>query len=128
MRRYLVSRACLLLLLAGLAFCIIVSFRWTPGINGSNHARLFEGMHKTRVYEILGLPGDYRTTPNPFPKLGRLSHDMPSQAWLGDEGAIFVWFDGDEVCDTSFIPSLRVQKSLVTEVKESISSFVFGDF
>jgi len=69
-------------------------------ITWENYERIHDGMTRSQVEAIFGVPaGDYRTRdPEPI-TFQTAGVEGTLRAWLGDEGYALIWFDeSDEVC------------------------------
>jgi len=125
MRKYLVNRWCLLVLLAVGGFAVISW--WEPSaerISSSRHEMIEPGMSKSQVEKLVGPPGDYRTRDGPA---SDFDWAVGEEHWIGNEGTIVIWYDGDRVRNSVFIPSPAHfrKKTLGTKAKDWIGS-LFG--
>jgi hypothetical protein len=104
MRKRILLRLCLLILIAGAGFWVLVWFIPSPRINSRAFGELQNGMSKAEVWTVLNCPpGDYGDARSEF----RISAQMPegiverkaaatTEQWTSAKAAIRVWYDADD--------------------------------
>lgn len=110
MRKRILLRLCLLILIAGAGFCLLVWFIPSPRINMKAFGELRNGMSKAEVWAVLNCePGDYGGRTPEF----QISTRMPewqqaaptarsrvvaeaTEQWTSAKAAIRVWYDGED--------------------------------
>jgi hypothetical protein len=124
MRKYRAFLAGLVVLIAAIPLIALFVFP-SSRISRDSQKMIKLGMSRAEVERILdSKPGDFRTREcHPAWRGNGAKMDL-ADTWIGNQGAIYVWYsDDDVVYHSHFAPCLPVEKTLIEKATDWVGSF-----